>query len=161
GAGAPKQPERPRWMRERVHAGAELAGETLECDVVVIGTGAGGAPTAKELAERGLAVVLLEEGDYHTRSEFNAHPIEMQRKLFRDMGATFAIGNVGIPIPLGRTVGGTTTINSGTCYRTPERVLRTWREQHGLNDFSSESLDPYYTRVEEVLGVAEARAEYL
>jgi hypothetical protein len=155
------KPETARWMKERVHSGAEVAGETLECDVVVIGTGAGGAVAARELTEKGLAVVMLEEGEWYGRADFNGRPVDMQKKMFRDMGATFAYGNVTIPIPVGRAVGGTTAINSGTCYRVPERVLATWRENHGLANFSSEMLDPYYTRVEGVLGVAEAKAEYL
>jgi len=157
----PVSEERPRWMRERVLGPADVAGETIECDVVVIGTGAGGAVVGRELAEKGVAVVYLEEGEWFGRGDFNGRPIDMQRKMFRDLGATFSYGNCTIPIPIGRTVGGTTTINSGTCYRVPERVLRTWRERHGLVDFSSETLDPYYTRVEGVLGVAEARGEFL
>ena len=120
----PVRAESPRWMQERVVPAAALDGDdTLECDVVVIGTGAGGAVVAKELAEPGHAVVLLEEGDYNTRADFTGHAADMQRKLYRDMGATLSLGNAVIPIPLGRTVGGTTAINSGTCYRTPDRVL--------------------------------------
>ncbi|HEX2570338.1 MAG TPA: GMC family oxidoreductase N-terminal domain-containing protein [Polyangia bacterium] len=152
---------RPRWMTERVHAAGELAGETLECDVVVIGTGAGGAVVAKELAQGGLGVVMVEEGDYYTRSDFTGGVVEMQQKLYRGAGALWALGNTAIPIPLGKTVGGTTTINSGTCYRTPERVFAEWRERHGLAEFSSEQMAPYYERVEEVLQVRRAEARYL
>src|SRR5436309_12451690 len=142
-------------MDERVTAAAQLDGdETIECEVVVIGTGAGGAVVAKELAERGHAVVLLEEGDYHTRGDFNGHAADMQRKLYRDMGATLSVGNAVIPIPLGRTVGGTTAINSGTCYRTPDRVLHEWAVQFGLDELSPEKLAPHFERVEATLGVA-------
>src|SRR5438034_1370541 len=123
--------------------------------------GADGAAMGRELSERGVAVVFLEEGEWFGREQFTGRPVDMQRKMFRDMGATFTYGNCNIPIPMGRTVGGSTTINSGTCYRTPERVFGSWRERHGLADFSSETMDPYYRRVEEVLGVSEARAEHL
>jgi choline dehydrogenase-like flavoprotein len=150
---------RPRWMQERVLAAGDVAGETLECDAVVIGTGAGGAVVGKELAEAGAAVVMLEEGHYHQRHEFNARSVEMQRLLYRDMGATFAFGNTAIFLPVGKSVGGSTTINSGTCYRVPERVLTTWREKHGLRDFTPERMAPYFERVEGVLqvGVPEPR----
>ncbi|MEM9493144.1 MAG: GMC family oxidoreductase N-terminal domain-containing protein, partial [Myxococcota bacterium] len=158
----------PRYMRERVHGPADFsdlsnaAGQAeLECDVVVIGSGAGGAVVAKELAEMGHAVVLLEEGQYFKRGDFTGRPLDMQRKLYRNGGATFSIGNVGIPIPLGRSVGGTTTINSGTCYRTPGRVLAKWREQLGLFEFTEAHMERYFDRVERVLGVEEARAETL
>ena len=103
---------------------------------------------AKELAETGHAVVLLEEGDYITRADFTGHAAEMQRKLYRDMGATLSIGNAVIPIPLGHTVGGTTTINSGTCYRTPDRVLRDWVRELGLAELAPEHMAPYFERVE-------------
>src|SRR5262249_27986886 len=132
GTEVPRAAPRARWM-ERV-AGAEDLGrsETIECDVVVIGTGAGGAVMASELAERGHAVVMLEEGAYHDRGAFSGHTVDMQRKLYRDLGATIAVGNCWIPIPVGKSVGGTTTINSGTCYRVPSRVLAEWRNRFGL-----------------------------
>ncbi len=156
------QAELPRHVRERTLSSAEVPdGEVLECDVVVIGTGAGGAVAAKELAEAGLAVILLEEGRYHTRADFTGHAIEMQRKLIRDMGATVAWGNTAIPVPIGIGVGGTTTVNSGTCYRMPDRVLRKWREQHGLHHLTDDEMAGHYDRVEEVLGVAPAQAAYL
>lgn len=158
----PARAENPRWMQERVTPAHALDGdETIECDVVVVGTGAGGAVVARELAERGVAVVLLEEGDYNTRADFNGHAADMQRKLYRDMGATFAVGNAFIPIPLGRTVGGSTAINSGTCYRTPPRVLERWAHELGLDDLAPEKLAPYFERVEAVLGVAPAADKYL
>jgi choline dehydrogenase-like flavoprotein len=155
------QVERPRHMVERV-ASAESVDddETLECDVVVIGTGAGGAVTARELAERGHAVVLLEEGEYHQRDSFNGRPFEMQKKLYRDMGATVSVGNVSIPIPIGKSVGGTTTINSGTCYRAPARIFDAWRSDFGLG-LSDVEMAPHYARVEEVMGVDYAQAKYL
>jgi choline dehydrogenase-like flavoprotein len=155
------QAEKPRFMQERV-LGPEAvsAREELECDVVVVGTGAGGAVVARELAERGLAVVMIEEGEFHGREAFTGHAVEMQRKLYRDMGATVAVGNAVIPIPVGRAVGGTTVINSGTCYRTPERVLKKWQDL-GLDELSPERLAPYFARVEGVLGVAPAAKQHL
>src|SRR5439155_4613055 len=114
---------RPRWMTERTLGPTDVADETLECDVVVIGTGAGGAAVGKELAEQGLAVVFVEEGEWFGRGDFTGHVVEMQRKMYRSGGALWTVGNVTIPIPVGRTVGGSTTVNSGTCYRTPERVF--------------------------------------
>ena len=55
---------------------------------------------------------------YFERHEFTGRPFAMQQKMYRDGGATLSVGNVAIPIPLGVTVGGTTTVNSGTCLRT-------------------------------------------
>ncbi len=151
---------KPAYMRDRVHGalGGDLA---VECDVVVIGTGAGGAVVGRELAEAGLAVVFIEEGRYFDRTDFTGRSFAMQQKLYRRGGGTFSVGNVAIPIPLGQTVGGTTTINSGTCYRTPDRVLAHWRDDFGLDELSPEAMGSYFERVEAVLGVEVAKASLL
>ncbi len=151
-----------RGVNERTLRAATLdADEVLECDVVVVGTGAGGAVVAKELAERGHAVVLLEEGEYFTRADFGGRPLAMQQKLYRDMGATVAMGNTAIPVPVGKAVGGTTTINSGTCYRVPDRVLRKWRDEFGLTELTPDVMAGYYERVEAVLQVKRAEPRHL
>ncbi|MBS1118731.1 MAG: hypothetical protein H6Q90_959 [Deltaproteobacteria bacterium] len=154
---------KPAYMRDRVHTLAEPGdGDlTVECDVVVVGTGAGGAVVGRELAEAGLAVVFVEEGRYFDRSDFTGRPFQMQQKLYRRGGSTFSIGNVAIPIPLGQTVGGTTTVNSGTCYRTPDRVLGEWATELGLSELAPDRMGGYFERVEAVLGVEPARKELL
>ena len=155
----PAREARPAYLRDRVHA---LDGDlAVDCDVVVIGTGAGGAVVGKELAEAGLAVVMVEEGRYVDRSELTGRPFAMQQKLYRRGGSTFSVGNVPIPIPIGQSVGGTTTINSGTCYRTPDRVLAGWAGDLGLAELAPDQLAPYFDRVEQVLQVEAARASLL
>jgi choline dehydrogenase-like flavoprotein len=147
--------EQPRYMAQ-VTNGREITHDTdIECEVVVVGTGAGGAAAAYELASRGRAVLLLEEGDYHRRSSFDGRTSTAYRNLYREQGTTIALGNVSIPVFAGRAVGGSTVINSGTCYRAPERTFSYWRHRYGLPQvFSSEGLAPYYERVEAMLGVA-------
>ncbi len=152
----------PRPARERTQHASELPpSEVLECDVVVIGSGAGGAVATYELAAAGHAVILLEEGEFFSRSDFAGTAFQQQRLLYRHGGQTVALGNAFIPIPIGRAVGGTTVINSGTCYRMPSRVYKEWREQHGLHDFTPESLAEHYERVEQVLGVTPAASHLL
>ena len=73
----------------------------MRADACVIGTGAGGAPVAKELAEGGLRVVMLEEGERFTPDDMTARPGEMTTRLYRDAGQTTTIGNVPIMLPLG------------------------------------------------------------
>lgn len=122
-------------------------------DVVVVGSGAGGAVVACELAEAGREVVLIEEGREFTRKDFNRRPVDMVPLLYRDAGLTSTIGIPAIPLPLGKTLGGTTTINSGTCFRTPDRVLEEWTRDLGLPDVSPESMRPYFEKVEKVQNV--------
>src|SRR5262245_48287587 len=91
----------------------------LACDAVVIGSGAGGAVTAAELAEGGLDVIVLEEGGYHPTEEFSTDVGRALRNLYRAGGAQMAIGTPPIQFAEGRCVGGSTVINGGMSWRTP------------------------------------------
>lgn len=103
------------------------------CDAIVIGSGAGGAMVARTLARAGLTVVVVEEGRRWTVAELRAgHPIDRFAGLYRDGGTTVAVGRPPVVLPIGRGVGGTTLVNSGTCYRTPDDVLTRWRDIDGL-----------------------------
>src|SRR3954469_4882840 len=145
---------RPRTVR--VERGDRIAGERrVRADVCVIGSGAGGAPVAKELAEGGMGVVILEDGERYTTDDFHARPRTMSERLYRDAGQTATIGNVPVVLPLGNSVGGTTTINSGTCFRTPPPVLEMWGERFGLDALNECELDPYFRRVERIINVAQ------
>lgn len=128
---------------------------TVRADVCVIGTGAGGAPAAKELAEGGMSVVMLESGRRFTTDDFNARPRDMTAKVYRDAGQTATLGNVPIVLPLGEGEAGTTLINSGTCFRTPDVILESWGERFGLNGMSPAELDPYFRRVEREIHVTQ------
>src|SRR4051794_9580786 len=145
---------------ERIERGAAIAGERrIRADACVIGTGAGGAPVAKELAEGGMRVVMLEEGERFTTDDFTARPRAMTARLYRDAAQITTTGNVPIVLPLGSGVGGTTLVNSGTCFRTPPPVLDMWRERFGLDELSAEELDPFFRRVERELNVVQVPAE--
>lgn len=132
----------------------------LVADVCVVGAGAGGAVVAAELAEGGARVVLLEQGPRHDPDSFTAHPPEMLAKLYRDAGQTVTLGNPPILLPLGRGIGGTTLVNSGTCFRTPEKVLDRWAAEFGLEELADPAaLDPAFARVEAALSIAEVHPE--
>ncbi|HEX6714216.1 MAG TPA: FAD-dependent oxidoreductase [Thermoleophilaceae bacterium] len=107
-------------------------GDDEQCDVVVVGSGAGGATAARVLAEAGLDVIVLEEGSLWDASSYTTDPLEALARMYRDGGLTVLEGRPAIPLPLGRCVGGTTVINSGTCPRTPADVLERWRVEHGV-----------------------------
>src|SRR4051812_18880149 len=145
---------------ERIERGAAIAGERrVRADACVIGTGAGGAPVAKELAEGGMRVVMLEEGERVTSDDFTARPREMTARFYRDAGQTVTVGNTPIILPTAASVGGTTLINSGTCFRTPPGVLELWRSRFGLEELTPAELDPYFRRVERELNVSQVPPE--
>src|SRR5215218_7999013 len=108
----------------------EPRGEGEECDVVIVGSGAGGAVAAATLAEAGLDVLVLEAGAHYNRENYPADRLEAIAELYRDAGLTIAAGKPPIPVPVAKAVGGTTVINSGTCFRAPDAVLERWRGEH-------------------------------
>jgi len=147
----------PRYMSQVCHLPDCTEDESLEAEVVVIGTGAGGAVVAKELAAKGHAVVMIEEGEFHRRPDFARPHTEKLSMLYRSGGMLSTFGNVPVILQIGRSVGGTTTINSGTCYRPPREVLASW----GLDDMTAENLEPCMRRVEAALQVNPAAERYL
>lgn len=132
----------------------DIRGDVSErVDVCVIGSGAGGAVVAKELVDAGLSVLIIEEGDYFTQDDFKGPPFERVLRTYRDEGGTMALGRPLVPLPLGKAVGGTTVINSGTCFRTPDKVLRRWESEFGLQGYDSATLAPLFDRIEEIMSV--------
>ena len=143
--------DEPRWLQQVHRADDWAQGDELECDVVVVGTGAGGAVVGRELADRGLAVVFVEEGEHHRRDAFDGSSVEAHRRFYR---GAFSVGNAPMPVFMGRLVGGSTAINGGTCFRTPPWVLDRWCARIGTDELSPASMKPYFDRVEETLQVA-------
>ena len=122
-----------------------------DCDVVVVGSGAGGAVAAAILAEAGLDVIVLEAGPYLDRTSYPDEPLEALTALYREGGLTVAEGLPAIPVPVGRAVGGTTVINSGTCFRAPDSALEAWRDRYGVE--WATDMAPDYAQAEETLAV--------
>jgi choline dehydrogenase-like flavoprotein len=122
--------------------------------VLVIGSGAGGAVTAATLAEKGLDVLVLEEGPQVTaEDDFNGPMFERFQRFCRDNGTSLIWGRPPIPLPLGKVVGGTTVVNSGTCFRAPDRILERWETEYGVRDARMDSMQPHFREIEEYLNV--------
>ena len=156
-----KTAEIPRYMSQVLSEEDVSPGEDVECDAVVVGTGAGGAVVAKELAEAGLAVVMLEEGEYKTRIDFSGRAWDAKTNFYRRKGMTFAFGNVVIPLLMGQLVGGSTAVNVGTCWRTPSWILEKWHRELKLSDLSPSKMERHFNRVEDILQVETAKDIYI
>jgi choline dehydrogenase-like flavoprotein len=131
----------------------EPRGEGEECDVVIVGSGAGGAVAAATLAEAGVDVLVLEAGDHYNRDNYPADRLEAIQILYREAGLTIADGRPPIPVPVAKVVGGTTVINSGTCFRAPDSVLEEWRSEFGLP--WAHDLDEDFAEAEDFLRVTQ------
>ena len=125
----------------------------LEADVIIIGTGAGGGTSAEILANAGLRVLLVEEGSLKTSSDFKNDEAKAYAELYQEASAR-ATADATIGILQGRTVGGTTTVNWTSSFRTPDPTLAHWASEHGVKGLDSASMAPWFARMEERLGVA-------
>ena len=130
-----------------------------DCDVAIVGSGAGGAAVAVALAEAGLDVLVLESGPYADRKSYPADPLEASVAYYRDAGLTIAEGLPSIPIPSARMVGGTTVINSGTCFAATDGILERWRTEFGIG--WARSLDQHFDEAERMLDVRQLDLETL
>jgi choline dehydrogenase-like flavoprotein len=124
----------------------------VEADVCIVGSGAGGSVLAAGLTARGLRVVVLEEGGHYTARDFQrVDEAWSLPNLYQERG-TRATADQAITVLQGRSVGGGTTVNWTTCFRTPDAVLAHWREHHG-STLRPEDLAPHFAAVEERLGI--------
>jgi choline dehydrogenase-like flavoprotein len=122
--------------------------------VLVIGTGAGGAVAAKELAEAGLQVLALEAGPHFTADDVDQREETTFPRLYAE-GGRRGTRDKSLLVVQGRGVGGSTLHNTGLCFRTPPAILERWRKEHGVDL----DLTPYLERVERHLGVRPIKAD--
>ena len=130
-----------------------IEGDTqLNADAVIVGSGAGGAVIAAELAAAGKEVVILEQGGYYNESDFSGREAEMTPKLFLRRGL-LATHDLGMVVLAGACVGGGTVVNWSTSLRTEPHVLDEWEREHGLSGAASAEYRRGFDVVEARLGV--------
>ena len=123
----------------------------FETDIVVVGTGAGGAAAGATLAKAGFRVTFVEEGGWHPPSSFNPYTAESIPRLYREASATMMLGRPPIPYIEGRCVGGSTVINGGMTWRAPEEVLSNWENQTGSSKLGVKGMTPFFEEVEKII----------
>lgn len=130
----------------------------LECDVVIVGSGAGGSVIAKELSEAGYDVIVLEQGPYETSETFKQNEMRMMQKLFQQSG-TAATSDLSFVLLAGRGAGGGTTVNWNTCLKPPARVLSEWESEFGIDGVTSPAFGAYLDEVWRALGVNSSESQ--
>jgi len=139
-----------------LHIDASQLGKdaVLEADVCIIGTGAGGGIAADVLSSTGLKVVMIEEGMLKTSSDFRMLESEAYPTLYQE-SASRKTADKAINILQGRTVGGSTTVNWTSSFRTPAATLKHWRERFGLTDLTDEHMAGWFKLAEQLLSIAD------
>jgi choline dehydrogenase-like flavoprotein len=145
------------------YAGAVVHGREMgapfqaKVDAVVVGSGAGGAVVARELAREGRSVLIIEEGGHYSPEEYGAmSPSHSIRRLAREAGLSAAVGIGDTPlisVLAGKCVGGSSVLTGGVCFRIPDDVLYEWAHELSLPEMTPEALDPYFTEVERTIHV--------
>ncbi len=126
--------------------------QRIECDVAIIGSGAGAGITAELLTKAGLHVVIVEEGQLKSSTDFKQREPEAYASLYQE-AAGRKTKDKGITILQGRSVGGTTTVNWTSSFETPPDTLQFWQDKFGLKDYTPEALDPYFKQVKTRLNI--------
>ena len=124
------------------------ADDTVDCDVCVVGSGAGGGTVAGELSTRGYKVVIIESGPGDQAPDFSQRELDGTRRLYLDSGLT-ASRDLGVAMLAGSCLGGGTTVNWQTCLRTPDYIRDEWTERSGCGLFTSDQ----FTRALDVASI--------
>lgn len=131
-----------------VRSGREVVGiEEHACDVVVVGSGGGGAPAAFELGKAGLDVIVLEAGPLVRPEDFTRRPLDTVRRYYVDKGAQESADGT-VMILQGSAIGGSTLINAEVCFRIPDAVLAEWARDFGVRGLDAATLAPVFAEVE-------------
>lgn len=127
---------------------------TLAADVVIVGSGAGGGISAEILARSGLSVIVVEEGPLKSSRDFKMREAEAYPHLYQESAARKS-ADKAINILQGRTVGGSTTVNWTSSFRTPDATLAWWRRHYALAQATPAELAPWFAMAERRTGVVD------
>ncbi len=130
-------------------------------DALVIGSGPGGAVTARVLAEAGLEVLIVEDGDWVEAGSVEPYSVEQMRRQYRGGGLTVALGRPSVAYTEGRGAGGGSEVNSGLYHRPPEQLLGDWSRVFAIEDLTPAALEPHHAFVEQELSVGPWPSERL
>ncbi|MBH9552478.1 GMC family oxidoreductase [Inhella gelatinilytica] len=127
-------------------------------DVAIVGSGAGGGVTAEILARAGLKVLIIEEGPLRSSRDFKQREADAYPQLYQE-SAGRKTADKAITILQGRCVGGSTTVNWTSSFRTPPATLQHWSERLGLQGLDAQTMAPWFEQAERRLHIQDWEAE--
>lgn len=142
----------PSSLKVTQAADIDTARIELKADAVVVGSGAGGAVAAYELAKTGKRVIVLEAGRYLPSQKFPEMMAASMGLLYQDHGMQ-ANADGDITMLQGACVGGSTVVNATVCFRIPDHYLEMWGREFGLTNLSPAAMRPYFEKVERNLQI--------
>ncbi|MEL6345209.1 MAG: GMC family oxidoreductase [Myxococcota bacterium] len=128
--------------------------ETVDCEILIIGSGPSGATAASMLAAAGHDVLLAEEGAHHAIESAPSYTRAEMDQKYRNGGLNTTFGKSSVTYIEGRCVGGASEINAALWHRPLPRVLRAWALKNQIDDFSQDTLEEHFTILERDLSVS-------
>jgi len=150
--GYPGPDERPVDTEKPIRTLHPTQDVVYHCDVLVIGSGAGGGVVAGELAQAGHDVLVIEKGPYCHGCDFTQREVDMLGTLY-DAKGTLSTQDGSIGILAGSCLGGGTTINWAGAFRTPDYVLQEWAREHDAPQFTTPEFKESISAVARTIGV--------
>jgi choline dehydrogenase-like flavoprotein len=132
--------------------------EEIECDYLVIGSGAGGSVMAAELAERGYKILVVEKGELVKTEDYGNSEAEGISRFYDGSGTT-TTDDLGVSILAGSTVGGGTTVNWMTCLDPPPEIMKLWAEHFGFRGVAQDRFQASLYAVRQRLNVTSAHSQ--
>ncbi len=145
-------PPPPPSLPKPIHPEVITGDTTLDADVIVIGSGAGGGVVAAELAQAGKAVIVLEKGGYFNEADFTGREAGMMPKVYLKQGL-LSTKDLSMTILAGSCLGGGTVVNWSTSLRIPDGIAGEWERQFGLSGMTNGDLQRHYDVVAARVGV--------
>jgi choline dehydrogenase-like flavoprotein len=130
---------------------------TLEADVVVVGSGAGGGVITAELTRAGRSVVVLEAGPFVDETTMPTDELDAYDRLYLDHGL-LTTWDGSVTMLAGTAVGGGTVVNWMTSIPAPMDVRAEWAAEHGIDGIDGAEFDADVAAIEDELGVAPSTA---
>ena len=118
----------------------------------MIGSGPGGAFLARQLADSGRSVILVEAGPVVRPGDTKKEAGYTLARYFWDAGLRSSGGNVMMPTLQARALGGGSVFNSAICMRIPDFALARWRKDYGIR-LQPDDLAPHFETVERLMNV--------